>query len=44
MKPVRFQLDQSVEMLTAHSGLALIGLLLSHILAANGSGRFAVRQ
>ncbi|MBG9793665.1 hypothetical protein ABD76_27345, partial [Paenibacillus dendritiformis] len=30
MKPVRFQLDQSVEMLTAHSGLALIGLLLSH--------------
>jgi hypothetical protein len=30
MKPVRFQLDQSVELLTAHSGLALIGLLLSH--------------
>jgi hypothetical protein len=30
MKPVRFQLVQSVELLTAHSGLALIGLLLSH--------------
>lgn len=30
MKPVRFNLDQSLETLTAHSGLALIGLLLSH--------------
>ncbi|WP_240422202.1 IS1380 family transposase, partial [Paenibacillus periandrae] len=30
MKSVRFQLDQSLELLTAHSGLALIGLLLSH--------------
>jgi hypothetical protein len=30
MKPVRFHLDQSMETLTAHSGLALIGLLLSH--------------
>lgn len=30
MKPVRFNLDQSMETLTAHSGLALIGLLLSH--------------
>jgi hypothetical protein len=29
-KPVRFHLDQSMEMLTAHSGLALIGQLLSH--------------
>lgn len=30
MKPVRFNLDQSLETLTAHSGLAHIGLLLSH--------------
>ena len=30
MKPIRFKLDQSMETLTAHSGLALVGLLLSH--------------
>jgi hypothetical protein len=30
MNPVRFQLEQSLEQLTAHSGLALVGLLLSH--------------
>jgi hypothetical protein len=30
MHPARFQLDQSLEHLTAHAGLSLIGLLLSH--------------
>ncbi|WP_410513289.1 hypothetical protein PaeBR_02145 [Paenibacillus sp. BR2-3] len=42
MKPVRFQLDQSVELLTAHSGLALIGLLLSHTQIAKRLIRYSL--
>ncbi|MDT3425280.1 hypothetical protein J2Z22_000796 [Paenibacillus forsythiae] len=42
MNPIRFQLDQSLEWLTAHSGLALIGLLLSHTRIAKRLIRYAL--
>ncbi|WP_273545630.1 hypothetical protein [Paenibacillus caui] len=40
MNPVRFHLDQS--WLTAHSGLALVGLLLSHTRIAKRLIRYSL--